>query len=769
MRALTGLLALAAAGPVENVPLLSDLVTDSGVIGLTGQQQSQVAEMLGSLPGLGQKAAGTDEPRHEELETLLDPASEPVLVMCRCGGRFYAAPRLFGKRVPCPMCGGPLDIPETATESGDSLELDDLIEIEQGASPAGTSPFMPSKSLRLRADAEQIAASPESIGEWFSALVSAGDRFLVQTVGEENSILLALLRPFAALGCLAMPVLLVLGVWQAGLYIFTRAPAIYDVQVTPGDAVLSTSGGDVRIEGEGSRRRLVVEAPDGKTRIVLSAELEGYDRGRLALQPEAGQREELVIELIRRPALYQVRLTPRMADLRVEGRGVTVSGEGSQRTVTVAEPGTGTSIVLMAVLDGYESHRVPLQPVPGETVDLVIELVRSIPPAVYQVRLSPPMAELRVAGPGVTVSGEGSQRTVTVVKPGEETEIVLMVMLDGHESHRVELQPVAGETVDLVIELVPRPAVYQVRLTPPMAELHVEGPGVTVSGEGSQRTVTVAKPEEETSILLMARLDGHATVRHELNPVADETQDVTIELLRTMTNPLGMLLVEIPAGEFLMGSPDSDRVTDRDEKPQHRVRITRPFYLGVYPVTQSQWERVMGSNPSRFKGHDHPVETVSWNDCREFIRRLNRLFAKRGILYRLPTEAEWEYACRAGSATVYSFGDSAASLGDYAWYVDNSGRKTHPVGQKKPNAWGLYDMHGNVWEWCSDWSGSYASTTVSDPTGPATGSSRVNRGGGWYGSARDCRSACRFRYTPDYRSSFLGFRLAFSSVDQSGQ
>jgi formylglycine-generating enzyme required for sulfatase activity len=253
-----------------------------------------------------------------------------------------------------------------------------------------------------------------------------------------------------------------------------------------------------------------------------------------------------------------------------------------------------------------------------------------------------------------------------------------------------------------------------------------------------------------------------------------------------VTNSIGMKMMLIPPGEFLMGSPD-DELGRAENETQHPVRITRPFYLGVYEVTQAEYLQVMGRNPSSFSSFSStgtsrrqvlnrdtsrfPVETVSWEDATEFCRRLSALPAEKASarVYRLPTEAEWEYACRADSKTKWSFGNSESSLGDYAWYTSNAGRKTNPVGQKKPNAWGLYDMHGNVWEWCSDWLGDYASTTVSDPTGPAAGSLRVNRGGSWHSTARLCRSAARAGLQPSFRVNDLGFRLAFSSVDQSGR
>jgi len=222
---------------------------------------------------------------------------------------------------------------------------------------------------------------------------------------------------------------------------------------------------------------------------------------------------------------------------------------------------------------------------------------------------------------------------------------------------------------------------------------------------------------------------------------------------RELTNSLGIAFVLIPSGFFMMGSTTGNP----NEQPVHQVRISTAFYLGQYEVTQAQWQAVMGKNPSSFKGDPNlPVESVSWEDVQEFIRRLNA--RESGGRYRLPTEAEWEYAARAGSTTAYSFGDRQR-FGDYAWFLLNSGGTTHPVGQKLANAWGLYDMHGNVWEWVQDVNGAYASAPFTDPLGPPLGSDRVFRGGAFSSDARGCRSASRSRTKPERRNVFLGFRL----------
>jgi formylglycine-generating enzyme required for sulfatase activity len=225
-------------------------------------------------------------------------------------------------------------------------------------------------------------------------------------------------------------------------------------------------------------------------------------------------------------------------------------------------------------------------------------------------------------------------------------------------------------------------------------------------------------------------------------------------------------MVLIPAGEFLMGSPASDKTASREEKPQHRVRITKPFYLGKYPVTQEQWEAVTGSNPSYFQGPKNPVEQVSWDACQQFLDKLNRRQGNQAGSFQLPTEAQWEYACRAGSTTKYCFGDDESGLGEYAWYGPNSDNKTHPVGEKKPNAWGLYDMHGNVWEWCRDWYdiGYYAKSPTDDPTGPDKGWWRAQRGGGWVPPAKLLRSANRGHNGPASHGSAQGLRVSLGGL-----
>lgn len=223
-----------------------------------------------------------------------------------------------------------------------------------------------------------------------------------------------------------------------------------------------------------------------------------------------------------------------------------------------------------------------------------------------------------------------------------------------------------------------------------------------------------------------------------------------------ISGPYGMEFAYVAPGTFMMGSPSGEDGRDSDEK-QHQVTLTRGFYMQTTEVTQGQWKAVMGNNPSYFKncGDNCPVEKVSWNDAQEFIQKLNQREGRE--LYRLPTEAEWEYAARSGGKNEKYSGSN--NIDQVAWYRSNSNSQTHKVGTKSPNGLGIYDMSGNVWEWCQDWYGEYPSGSVTNPTGPSSGSARVLRGGGWISSAAGCRSAYRDRYDPGNRSYSLGFRL----------
>jgi formylglycine-generating enzyme required for sulfatase activity len=247
-----------------------------------------------------------------------------------------------------------------------------------------------------------------------------------------------------------------------------------------------------------------------------------------------------------------------------------------------------------------------------------------------------------------------------------------------------------------------------------------------------------------------------------------------MQVLKKIINSIGVELVLIPKGTFLMGSPTEEEEASTKEE-QHQVTISKDYFLGVYEVTQGQYEKLMGTNPSYFDSREligfdtsmHPVEQISRENVVEFCKRLSEMPEEKeeGRVYRLPTEAEWEYACRAGTTTAFSFGESSKSLDEFAWYIENSNGQTHPVGEKRPNAWGLYDMHGNILEWCSDWYGEYPKGPVTDPVGLKEGSYPVFRGGSFCHEASGCRSASRFPVPKSFLSAgACGFRLAMTPL-----
>jgi len=249
---------------------------------------------------------------------------------------------------------------------------------------------------------------------------------------------------------------------------------------------------------------------------------------------------------------------------------------------------------------------------------------------------------------------------------------------------------------------------------------------------------------------------------------ADDFAEVTIH---------GIAFIQIPAGKFTMGTTDETKAQleaakawtrfEKVEQPAHEVTITKPFLIGKFEITQKQWAGIVGKKaPSTYKGDDLPVESVSWPEVQAFLAALNKAEPKHH--FRLPTEAQWEYCARAGSAAPYGLAKedlqiTQENLGDFAWFAANAGNKTHPVGTKKPNAWGLFDMHGNVWEWCQDWFDrtAYTSQPATDPlNNDATRSTeRVLRGGSWFLAAPNLRSAYRGANLPDQKSAYIGFRI----------
>jgi formylglycine-generating enzyme required for sulfatase activity len=360
----------------------------------------------------------------------------------------------------------------------------------------------------------------------------------------------------------------------------------------------------------------------------------------------------------------------------------------------------------------------------------------------------------------------------------------LQVSSEGYEPQErwIELGP--GEEKRFNFELA--------KIIQKVARLFVE----TVPEEAAVRILNI-KPKfsqgielEPGSYHVEVAAEGYETERRWIDLVAGHEKPFRFELTqikvaepippqKTITNTIGMKFVLIPAGSFTMGSQLSPEEVAKsyggkaeyfkDEHPPHSVKITKPFYLQTTEVSQAQWKRVMGDNPSYFKdcGDDCPVEKVSWVDAQEFISKLNQMEGTNK--YRLPTEAEWEYACRAGTTTPFFTGDCIST--DQANYNGNypgencpKGQyreKTVKVGSFQPNAWGLYDMHGNVYEWCQDWyDGDYPSNSVVDPKGPDDGEKRVLRGGSWFITAWIIRSAYRGWYIPDYRNNGYGFRVA---------
>ena len=392
-------------------------------------------------------------------------------------------------------------------------------------------------------------------------------------------------------------------------------------------------------------------------------------------------------------------------------------------------------------------------------------------------------------GAVVKIDGEYMGTTPLTIKKREPRTYHVTFSAEGYETQTKNVTVTAGKTTTcsatlsanqvqqivatdttstLTISSTPSDAVVKIDgkymgETPLILEKQKPGTySIAISAEGYETmtesvTVTPGKTATCSAILRANQLQQIAQQPVIQQPVAATTTTASSTASQTFTvNGVSFNMILVEGGTFTMGATSEQwSDADSDEKPAHQVTLSS-YYIGETEVTQALWEAVMGSNPSKFKGYDRPVECVSWKKCQAFISKLN---AATGKKFRLPTEAEWEFAARGGNNSLGYKYCGSNNLDSVAWYHDNSGKKTHPVKTKSPNELGIYDMSGNVWEWCHDRKGKYNSSAQTNPTGPSKGSRRVDRGGGWYNFAWYCRVSSRDDDAPGYRYDGLGLRL----------
>jgi len=480
--------------------------------------------------------------------------------------------------------------------------------------------------------------------------------------------------------------------------------------------------------------------------------------------------------------------TPLPGELRVfsmpTGAGVRVNGTVAGTTpATIKDQPSEQALRLEVFLGGYRrvEQAVTLKPKEVRTLNVGTLMAESGSLELHLTNAEVRMADLaiRIDGRGVDVRPavaaapfrvaglEVGSRTVEIVHPDYEPWRQAVTVRD-------------QEMTAVNVELKPKPGTVACETTPAGARVVINGGerhNITLIDDRTQAErltpLRVALPPGEYT--LRFELKGYKAAARTVSVAANRTVEVSASLEKQVlpgpsqgqtwtVRDLNLEMAYIRPGTFTMGSPASESGRSSDEGPQTQVTLTEGYWLGKTEVTQAQWEALMESIPSKFMGPDRPVEQVFWSDAMEFCRKLTERERSAGRLpegyeYTLPTEAQWEYACRAGTTGQYG-GDG--NLDDMGWYRQNSGNTTHPVGQKQANAWGLYDMHGNVWEWCLDWYGNYPGGSVRDPTGPASGTGRVGRGGGWGSYAIGCRSAFRSGGVSGYRFNGLGFRLALA-------
>ncbi|MCY2986332.1 MAG: SUMF1/EgtB/PvdO family nonheme iron enzyme, partial [Planctomycetota bacterium] len=723
----------------EQVPLLDQIITDGQVQRLAAKEQQHVERLL--FPARGSRPAPRPPVLVEPAQPVPAEASPqppapvgPVVVTCVCGSSFKAAPHLYGKQVPCPVCRAPIDVPRPGVTDLAGDPLADLTPTDDPwtaelPSPAMVSPAPLPRIPKPAPKTEPIAEVGEFLRQNWIPISSVAVGVLAILV-----LLVVIFSPFrgspqplaeTARSSASPPVDVSKDVPAATPKMLTNSIGMKLALIPAGKFLMGSPDSDTETGSD--------EKPQHRVQITEPFYLGVYEVTQAQYQKVVGNNpskfkdESLPVGTVSwDDAMAFCKRLSEVAEERAAGRTYRLPTEAEWeyacRAGSTSKYSFGDSEAELGTYAWYNKNSNSTTHPVGEKqanawglYDMHGNVYEWCQDAYGPYKAGPASDSL---GPG-SVSGR-------VFRGGGWSSTAAFCRSAGRFCSSPSLRDIflgfrlAAETA--------RPS------TPPPGDV-----GKVESG------ATTAEGKPPTPSLDTASAAG--------KPAA------TLEML---TNSIGIKLVLIPSGEFLMGSPDSHSDALPDEKPQHRVQITKPFYLGVYEVSQAQYQKVVGNNPSTFKGESLPVETVSWDDAVAFCKRLSEVAEERaaGRTYRLPTEAEWEYACRAGSTSKYSFGDSEAELEKYDWYDKNSGKRTHPVGEKQANAWGLYDMQGNVWEWCQDRYGPYKEGLAIDPSGPGSASNRLFRGGGWGSTTAVCRSAFRFRYSLSDRSYDVGFRLA---------
>ena len=459
---------------------------------------------------------------------------------------------------------------------------------------------------------------------------------------------------------------------------------------------------------------------------------------------------------------YAISVQPKTATLWIDGKPQEVSSDGEYSAMLAY--GSHTYKVEAG---GYISKSGSFTIGKGDMTPISVSLVSAL--ATLSVSCPTPAVSLYVDKKSV-----GSLPWNGNLKEGMH---LLEVRKDGYRSQQKTIQLAQQQKLDVAFEALSAiQGNLSVNFKPFGSDVYVDGVkvgqsprvfnGVLVGNHNveirksgyatSRQTVTISEGQT-------ASISGSltsSTSSSSANALSSSGSSLSGNALTiSVKNGINIEMVKVEAGSFDMGATTEMKKPADREKPVHRVTLTNNYYIGKYEVTQALWQAVMGSNPSNFKGDDLPVEMVTWNDCQDFISKLNAMTGKR---FRLPSEAEWEYAARGGNKSRGYQYIGSNTIGDVAWYGDNSGSKTHAVGTKQPNELGIYDMAGNVFEWCQDWYGSYNSSPQVNPTGAASGSYRVDRGGSWLNLAWNCRTSYRDESASCCCDSILGFRLVLS-------